>query len=145
MRAIKTSQWSSELELEGIISRCHDIEFAREREISRDCLPRGNDNLQSKSQNDRRSSEIWAEINEESRIIIHDLMDKCNGNDELKPMNLRNVNRRSLKEKVKKVNIALHYFHIVDITERNGLILGAAIVVQEGLGLKGKEKNQKEL
>ena len=60
-------------------------------------------------------------------------------------MNLRNVNRNSLKEKVKKVDSALQYIHRDDISETNRLILAAAIVVQEELGVKRKEMKQEKL
>ena len=61
------------------------------------------------------------------------------------PMNLRNVDRNTLKEKVRKVNSALRYIHTDDITETNRLILAAVVVVQVELGVKRKEKKQKEL
>ena len=144
-RAIKTNQWLSEFELEEIKSRCNDMESEREREIERDSSLRESDNQQSESQNERRGIEISAEIDEESREILQDVMAKYNGTEELMPMNLRNVNRNSLKEKVKKVNSALRYVHTDDITETNRLILAAAVVVQEELGVKRKEKRQKGL
>ena len=72
-------------------------------------------------------------------------MSKYDGTEKLKPMNLRNVDRNSLTEKVKKVNSALKYIHKDDITETNRLILAAAVVVQEELGVKRKEKKQKKL
>ena len=137
-RAIKTNQWLSELELEEIRSRCNDMQFEREREIERDPSPRESDNVQSESQNERRALEISAEIDEESRKILQDVIAKYNGTEELIPMNLRNFNRNVLKEKVRKVNSALRCIHTDDITETNRLILAAAVVVQEELRVKRK-------
>ena len=142
-RAIKTNQWLSKLELEEIKSRFNNMHLEREIEIERDSSPGESDNLQSESQNERRSLEISAEIDEESRKILQDVIAKYNGTEELMPMNLRNVNRNTLKEKVRKVNSALRYIHTDDITETNRSILAAAVVVQEELGVKRKEKKQK--
>ena len=50
---------------------------------------------------------------------------------------MRNVNRKKLKEGVKKVNGALGKVDVEEITATNMLIYAGAVVVTERLGLRG--------
>ena len=59
------------------------------------------------------------------------------------PPNLRNVERKRLKEKVKEVNKVLAFMETKDITQTNKLLLAAGQVVAKRLGVKKQQRKEK--
>ena len=56
---------------------------------------------------------------------------------------LRKVNRRKLKEEVKKVNQVLEKVATKEITGTNTLIYAGAVIVAEKLGLRGRKATKR--
>ena len=63
-------------------------------------------------------------------------------NGEEPPTNLRNIERKRLKEKVDKVNKVLAFIETKDITHTNELLLAAGRVVAKRLGVKPKQRSR---
>ena len=59
------------------------------------------------------------------------------------PPNLRNIERRWLREKVTEMNKMLTFIETKDITQTNELLLAAGRVVAKRLGVKQRERRPK--
>ena len=59
------------------------------------------------------------------------------------PPNLRNVERKRLKEKAKEVNNVLAFMETKNITQSNRLLLAAGQVVSKRLGVKKQQRKEK--
>ena len=63
-------------------------------------------------------------------------------NGEEPPPNLRNIERKQLKEKVDEVNKVLSLMETKDITQTTELLLAAGRVVAKRLGVKPKQRSR---
>ena len=88
-----------------------------------------------------RSYRLKEDIDEENLQIANEIiesMETCES-----PPNLRHIERKKLKEEVKKVNEALKYMTTQNITDTNKLLKAAGCVVAKRLGVKKKKKGGK--
>ena len=83
-------------------------------------------------------------VSEDQQEILTILKKKLEDVGQLKPVNLRNIDRRSLKEKTKRVNEVIGKLESETITDTNNLILAGANAVADLIQTKvRKGKNEK--
>ena len=80
---------------------------------------------------------VESESSEERRNLLQELAEEVTK--EEAPMNLRNVERGSLKEAVKKINDLLTDIPTANLTETNKLLLAATRLAEKKVGAKKRE------
>ena len=157
-RAIKTNRWLTDIEIEEIkriVSAGQHLDASEMEEA----LP---SQCQTESTNEDNEYVDWQDVqsadtqsveeqildrglDEDEANILRVLSDKMKKQDHEPPQNLKTINKSSLKKEIDAVNSVLKHIETRTITETNKLLVVAANLVTERLGLKRpKEKLTKE-
>lgn len=80
---------------------------------------------------------------DEEKDIYNRIMEVVNEEKRERLPTLRKINRRKLKEEVKKVIGVLEKVATAEITDTNTIIYAAAVIVTEELGLRREERDTK--
>ena len=159
-RAIKLNEWLSEVELEEIrreVSR-GGVTVANSEEVENQEGIHGevekhsdtendNDRMHETSSEEMSTEEVIADMEKggcsiEEIQMPREILESVK-KEEDPPPNLRNVERKRLKEKVKEVNKVLAFMETKDITQTNRLLLAAGQVVAKRLGVKKQQSKEK--
>lgn len=147
-RAIRTNGWLSEMEMEEIqreIEReMHIDEDTEGAHMENDLENSGEDINMDATGEDATDDEINMamvlarlienEVSKERKSLLQELAEEITK--EETPINLRNVERKKLKEIAKKINDILIEIPTADLTETNKLLLAAARLAGKKVGAK---------
>ena len=119
-----------------------------ERQTNADCgeqdaLYNRTENVTADVQTEQQRAKIIEGLSDEEKDIYWRIVEVVNSQERKRLPPLRNVNRKKLKEEVKKVNGVLGKVNIEEITATNMLIYAEAMVVTERLGLRTGKRSQK--
>ena len=158
-RAIKINGWLSEIEIEELKreamadtegeEEAHGLsDVIGEQQTNtdggeQDTLNNTTENATSGVQTEQQRADIIEGLSEEEKGIYSRIMEAVNSQERKGLPPLRNVNRKKLKEEVKKVNGVLGKVDAEEITTTNTLIYAGAVVVTERLGVKAGKRSQK--
>lgn len=148
-RAIRTNGWLSEVELEEISRAVSLGEENEQNEDVRDesTQPEPEDNGNQSGHFVYNTDEVIQRMerdgcNREKINLAREIMESMKDESECPP-NLRNIERRRLREKIAEVNKIIHYLETKDITETNDLLLAIGRVVARRLGVKQNVRKPK--
>ena len=163
-RAIKVNRWLSEIEIEELKREAlantegEDEDEALglsgvtgERQTNadggeQDALDNRTENVTADVQTEQQRAKIIEGLSDEEKDIYWRVVEVVNSQERKGLPPLRNVNRKKLKEEVKKVNGVLGKVNVEEITAANMPIYAGAVVVTERLRLRtGKRSQKREL
>ena len=150
VRAIKNNNFLSNVELEEIEREIMMEEYNGMGQENNEMNENGEEiysnNLRGEGRNTDRADidfAIGETVTDEEKEILNLIKGKMENPSSLESVNLRAMDRKKVKEKLEIVNEVIDKVKSRDITDTNRIILAAANVVADLVGMKkGKKKNE---
>ena len=101
------------------------------------------ENVTADVQTEQQGAKIIEGLSDEEKVIYWRIVEVVNSQERKGLPPLRNVNRKKVKEEVKKVNGVLGKANVEEITATNMLIYAGTVVVSERLGMRTEKRSQK--